>query len=169
MAGMAVSFVGRNTVVATTQPRVGGKLQVLVAVLALTGCDPGYDYRAIAPPGSGDRWSKTVDGVRFETNDVRTLTGAGDIQSELRVSNQSREGVDVIGGTLTSNEHTLTGELEDGLQTITVPKGSTREVAVRVELHASASKVLGPKIVWTWRIRSRGKTYPVVVEMVRAP
>ncbi len=141
----------------------------LVALFLLTGCDPGYSYRAINRERTGERWSQTIEGVEFESRVTTTLIGSRYIMGVLTVSNHSAADVTVIGGTLTTNGTVFTGKLQDGEQAVLVQKGSTQEVGLDVDLGTPASNVLAPSIVWTWRVKIGTKEHAVAVETVRKP
>ena len=107
--------------------------------------------------------------MSFECRIPTVLIGSSDITGVVAVANHSRADVAVLGGTLTTNGRAFTGELKDGAQAILVPRGSTQEVGLDVDLGTPASNVLAPSIVWTWRVKIGTKEHAVAVETVRKP
>ncbi len=159
----------RITKKASLQARSLPAFAAIVALSLVTGCDPGYSYRAINRERAGELWSQTIEGVSFECRVPTILIGDSGIMGVVVVTNHSGADVTVLGGTLTTNGTVFTGKLQDGEQAISVKKGSTQEVGLNVDLGAAASNVLAPSIVWTWRVKIGSKEHAVAVETVRKP
>src|SRR6185437_9661191 len=79
-----------------------------VAGLVLSGCDPGYHYMPVDASGRRvERWSRTIEGVRFEMGDYGTLIGSIRTTRPLTVTNSSAKQVEILGAELQSLGRTL--------------------------------------------------------------
>jgi hypothetical protein len=134
----------------------------------VAGCDPGYHYRAVNQDKNEERWSRTVEGVRFGGGLFGSLTGCREFFNTLSVQNDSLSEVEVLGGTVTSNCRTFVGKLCYKPPDCVIPPRVTRTVHLFFDLSSdTVYDVLGPTIVWTWRVRIGNKAVPIVVEMAR--
>lgn len=145
---------------------------VLGALALLTpGCDPGYGYQPVDSDGKKvPQWSATIAGVRFTADPYSDLIGSGNTLMQMRVANESKDEVEVVGGELEAKGRTLKADLPpgpDNRAARTVPVGSTREVSLLVDFGGAAADVLGPSITWVWRVRIGTAEHTLRVQMDR--
>ena len=143
------------------------------ALLAFTGCDPGYGYKPLDPGGRKvANWSESIAGVRFEMKAFYVFTGSGGTLQGLTIRNNSDRDVVVLGGQLNTNGRALEAKLpgEGEAKWRTVRPGATETINLLWDFRehgGDASKVLGPDITWTWRVKIGDDEHTLCVRMQR--
>jgi hypothetical protein len=143
------------------------------ALLASAGCDPGYGYQPLDAAGRKvAQWSESIGGVRLEMKPIMILTGSGGTMQGLTITNNSDRDVVVLGGQLSTDGRIMEAKLpgEGEAKWRTVPPGATQTINLSWDFRehgGDASKVLGPSLCWTWRVKIGEEEHTFKVRMER--